>query len=474
MSVVMNLIDGRLVPAASGALSDLIDPSTGQVHARAALSAATDVDAALDAAQRAFEGPWRKTTPGERQRMLLRLADLLERDADRLRALELADTGKTPDAAAGEIASAIDELRFFAGAARMLEGRASAEYVSNHVSMIRREPIGVVAQITPWNYPFMMAVWKIAPALAAGNTVVLKPAETTPSSTLALAVLAAEVLPAGVLNVVTGDRETGRALVESPVPQLVSLTGSTRAGTEVARSASSTLKRLHLELGGNAPVLVFADADIDAVADHLVAMSFYNAGQDCTAATRVIVAGEVRESLVAGLRERVRGLRVGGPGSGADVGPLNSHAQLDRVARIIERLPAHAHVEIGGHRVGETGYFYAPTVVTGLHQDDEAVQTEIFGPVITVQGFSHENEALSFANGVDFGLASSIWTRDHDTALRVSSRLEFGVVWINTHSVMTAEMPHGGYKQSGYGKDLSVYSFEEYTRIKHVMSRVSA
>ncbi len=466
-----NLVNGQATDAADGATIDVIDPSTGEVFATSPRSSEADVDAACQAAAAAFE-TWRDTTPGERQRALLRFADLVDDHADELVALEVENTGKPVGLTSSEeIPPMVDQIRFFAGAARVLEGTSAGEYLAGHTSWIRREPIGVCAQVTPWNYPMMMAIWKLAPALAAGNTVVLKPSDTTPVSTLRLAELAAEVFPDGVLNVICGDRTTGQALVANKIPQMVSITGSVRAGMEVMASAATDLKNVHLELGGKAPVLVFDDADLEAAAEAIAVAGYFNAGQDCTAATRVIAAPGIHADLSAALAEHAKGTKTAPPSeTDADYGPLNSAAQLERVSGFVSRVPDHAQVLAGGQRVGAAGYFYAPTVVGGLRQDDELIQQEVFGPVITVQQFSDEDEAVAWANGTEYGLASSIFTTDHGRALRVSRRLNFGCVWINTHIPLVAEMPHGGFGHSGTGKDLSKYGLEDYTRIKHVMS----
>lgn len=469
---LQNFIGGRYVPANGAGRVPLLDPATEEPYGEIPVSDTGDVDAAYAAASAAFP-LWRDTTPADRQLALFRIADEMQARAEEFADLESQDTGK-PRASlvADEILQSVDQLRFFAGAARSLEGRAAGEYLAGHTSFVRREPVGVIGQVTPWNYPLNMAVWKIAPAIAAGNTVVLKPAESTPLTTLLLAEIVAQHTPAGVLNVVLGDRETGVALVEHPTPQMVAITGSVRAGMAVARSAANDVKRVHLELGGKAPAIVFPDASIEKAAAGIVNAAFFNAGQDCTAATRVLVHSSIHDELVAALVERTRSdARTGGPQEeGVLYGPLSSAAQLAQVSGFVGRLPAHATIETGGRRQGERGYFFEATIVSGLHQDDEAVQGEIFGPVLTVQAFETEDEALAMANDVPFALASSVWTTDHARAMRFSRDLDFGCVWINTHIPFVSDMPHGGFKHSGYGKDLSQYGFDDYTRIKHVMT----
>ncbi|WP_262703928.1 MULTISPECIES: gamma-aminobutyraldehyde dehydrogenase [Streptomyces] len=471
-----NYIDGEFRDAADGRTTEVVNPATGEPYATAPLSGAADVDAAMAAAEAAFPA-WRDLVPGERQKALLKIADAFEARAEELIATESENTGKpiglTRDE---EIPPMIDQIRFFAGAARMLEGRSAGEYMEGLTSIIRREPVGVCAQVAPWNYPMMMAVWKFAPALAAGNTVVIKPSDTTPASTVLFAEIIGGVLaelghPQGVFNVICGDRETGRLMVEHSVPAMASITGSVRAGKQVAESASKDIKRVHLELGGKAPVVVFEDTDIPKAVEDISVAGFFNAGQDCTAATRVLVHESIHDEFVSALAKAAAETKTGAPDD-EDVlyGPLNNANQLAQVTGFIDRLPAHAKVEAGGHRVGDKGFFYAPTVVSGLKQDDEIIQNEVFGPVITVQTFSDEEQAISYANGVEYALASSVWTKDHARAMRMSKALDFGCVWINTHIPLVAEMPHGGFKKSGYGKDLSAYGFEDYTRIKHVMT----
>ncbi|MFD7626824.1 gamma-aminobutyraldehyde dehydrogenase [Streptomyces sp. NPDC059851] len=466
-----NYIGGEFKDAADGRTTDVVNPATGEVYATAPLSGQADVDAAMAAAAAAFPG-WRDTTPSERQKALLKIADAFEARADELVAAESENTGKPLGLTASEeLPPMVDQIRFFAGAARLLEGRSAGEYMDGMTSIIRREPVGVCAQVAPWNYPMMMAVWKFAPAIAAGNTVVLKPSDTTPASTVLMAEIIDSILPKGVFNVVCGDRETGKAMVEHSTPAMASITGSVRAGMQVAESASKDVKRVHLELGGKAPVVVFEDADIAKAVEDIAVAGYFNAGQDCTAATRVLVHESIHDEFVAALAKAAADTKTGAPDD-EDVlyGPLNNPNQLGQVAGFIDRLPAHAKVEAGGHRVGDKGYFYAPTVVSGLKQDDEIVQNEVFGPVITVQSFTDEAQAVEYANGVEYALASSVWTKDHGRAMRMSKKLDFGCVWINTHIPLVAEMPHGGFKKSGYGKDLSAYGFEDYTRIKHVMT----
>ena len=474
MTTVQNFIDGQRVDSSSGATMPLIDPSTGEQYGTAPVSNEQDIDTAYAAAAKAFK-EWKKTTPGQRQKALLDFAEDVEKAAEDLVAAEGRNCGKPNHVTmAEEIPAMVDQIRFFAGAARVLEGKSAGEYMADHTSWIRREPVGVIGQVAPWNYPMMMAIWKICPALAAGNTVVIKPSDTTPVTTVMLAELMAKHVPTGVLNVVTGDRVTGSNLVAHPTPEMVAITGSVAAGKAVAVSAGGNLKRTHLELGGKAPVVVFDDADIAAAAEGIATAAYFNAGQDCTAATRVLASASIAADLTAALAEQAKGATTtfGRPADDEDawVPPVNNVNQMERVLSFFDDVPAHATVAAGGNRQGDRGFYVEPTVVGGLRQDDRMIQQEIFGPVITVQSFGDEDEAIAWSNGVEFGLASSVWTKDVSRAIRVSNALDFGCVWINTHIPLVAEMPHGGFKQSGYGKDLSGYGFEEYTRVKHVMT----
>ena len=470
-------VDGDWRRSGDGGTDEVLNPSTGEVIAEVQSGTEADVDRAVSAARRAFENGWSETTPAERSRMLLAFAERIESDGEELARLESLNVGKPRGVAAGDVEFSADNLRFFAGAARLLEGKAAGEYARGYTSMIRREPVGVVASIAPWNYPLLMAAWKMGPALAAGNTVILKPSEITPLSALRVAELAADIFPPGVLNVITGRGvPVGAGLVSHAGVDMVSLTGDVSTGKKVAEAAAGTLKRAHLELGGKAPAVVFEDANVEAAAAGLRRSSFYNSGQDCTAAARILVHERVHDEFLSELLPRVEAIRTGDPLAGEDVdmGPLVSAAQRDKVGGFLDRArDGGATVLVGGVRDDGPGFFYRPTVVADVEQDDDIVQREAFGPLITVQRFRSDEEALRLANGLPYGLTASVWSENLGRALEASRRLRVGTVWINEHTNLASEMPHGGFKQSGYGKDMSAYAVEDYTVVKHVMAKLA-
>ncbi|HEY8869917.1 MAG TPA: gamma-aminobutyraldehyde dehydrogenase [Candidatus Limnocylindrales bacterium] len=468
-------IDGQWVDSADGRTLAVENPATGEVIANVQASGPEDVDRAVSAAAKAYDAGWKDSTPQDRSLMLLRLADAIEARADELGRLESRNAGKPVGAAIDEIPVVVDNLRFFAGAARLMEGKAANEYLAGHTSFVRREPVGVVGSIAPWNYPLMMAGWKVGPALAAGNTVVLKPSARTPLTAIKLAEIAAGILPPGVLNVITGTGEVvGPALVAHPKVGMISVTGDTDTGKKIARLAADGVKRLHLELGGKAPVIVFDDADLDLVAEQIRWFGYWNAGQDCTAATRIISGPKVYENLVSKLAEQVGQIKWGDPAESGDIemGSLIARAQVDKVAGMVDRARTGAEVVVGGRTPDRNGYYYEPTVVAGPDQKSEIVQDEVFGPVVTVQRFADEETAVAWANDVRFGLAASVFTADIGRAMRVAKAIQFGTVWINEHFTLVSEMPHGGFKESGYGKDQSMYAVEDYSVVKHVMIKI--